>query len=180
MQTFMTRMTYTRTAEDLDDARLGKQRIEALQTLNQIAFGEGGYKHHPVNLMWQYNPLSLAAYAMVMCKEWTFKRGFLDTRLSKIQRVAQALIDEGYKPGDPAWLGDKDVLRSHRSNLVRKNPDRYGEMFPGTPDDLPYLWPSVQEDGSYLLLLSKADKRRIEDKTRSLPESIAERVDNLD
>lgn len=180
MQTFMTRTSFTGTAEDLDNARLGKQRIEALQTLRQIAFGEGGFENHPANLMWQYNPMSLAAYGLVICNEWTFKRGFLDTRGAELRRTVQSLVEAGHSPGDPAWIKDKDVIRSHRSNLVRKNAERYGKLFPGTPDDLPYLWPSVQEDGSYLLLLSKADKRRIKDKTRSLPESIAERVDNLE
>jgi hypothetical protein len=33
------------------------------------------------------------------------------------------------------------VHRSHRSALIRKDPDRYGLLFPGVPDDLPYVWP---------------------------------------
>ena len=34
---------------------------------------------------------------------------------------------------------------SHRSSLVRKDPDRYGPRFPGVPPDLPYVWPVRSE-----------------------------------
>jgi len=41
----------------------------------------------------------------------------------------------------PSWLGDPDVHRSHQSALLRKDPDHYRDLFPGVPDDLPYVWP---------------------------------------
>jgi hypothetical protein len=41
----------------------------------------------------------------------------------------------------PRWLGDPDFHRSHQSSLLRKDPEHYGPMFPGVPDDLPYVWP---------------------------------------
>ena len=49
----------------------------------------------------------------------------------------------------PAWLGDEELHRSHRSNLIAKDPAfyraRFAERFGADPDDLPYVWP-VQED----------------------------------
>ncbi|MGI8613947.1 MAG: hypothetical protein ACR2KL_08425 [Nocardioidaceae bacterium] len=42
---------------------------------------------------------------------------------------------------DPPWLGDAELHRSHQSNLIRKDPTRYGPLFPGVPDDLPDVWP---------------------------------------
>jgi hypothetical protein len=41
----------------------------------------------------------------------------------------------------PPWLGDDAVHRSHRSALLRKDPDRYRPLFGDVPDDLPYVWP---------------------------------------
>ena len=41
----------------------------------------------------------------------------------------------------PWWIGDDDFHRAHQSALVRKDPAHYGPLFPGVPDDLPYVWP---------------------------------------
>jgi hypothetical protein len=41
----------------------------------------------------------------------------------------------------PPWLGDEAFHLSHRSALVRKDPDHYRPLYPDAPDDLPYVWP---------------------------------------
>ncbi len=43
----------------------------------------------------------------------------------------------------PPWLGDERVHRSHRSALLRKDPDWYGRLFTDVPADLPCYWPDV-------------------------------------
>lgn len=48
-------------------------------------------------------------------------------------------------PTTPPWLGDEAFHRSHQSNLLRKLPEHYGPLFPGVPDDLPYVWPQPKE-----------------------------------
>jgi hypothetical protein len=45
----------------------------------------------------------------------------------------------------PSWLDDDAMQRSHRSALVRKDPEVYGPRFPGVPPDLPYVWPVRSE-----------------------------------
>ena len=42
----------------------------------------------------------------------------------------------------PRWLGDAAFHLSHRSNLVRKDPEFYRPRFGDVPDDLPYVWPA--------------------------------------
>jgi hypothetical protein len=42
----------------------------------------------------------------------------------------------------PPWLGDEDLHRSHRSSLVRKDPQFYRPLFGDVPEDLPYVWPA--------------------------------------
>jgi hypothetical protein len=44
----------------------------------------------------------------------------------------------------PWWWGLEPVHRSHRSALLRKDPDHYGPMFPGVPADLAYVWPGPE------------------------------------
>ena len=41
----------------------------------------------------------------------------------------------------PPWLGDFAFHRSHRSALLRKDPDWYAGVFGDAPADLPYVWP---------------------------------------
>jgi hypothetical protein len=49
----------------------------------------------------------------------------------------------------PSWLGDEDLHRSHRSNLIAKDPGfyrhRFTERFGAEPDDLPYVWPEPDD-----------------------------------
>lgn len=49
----------------------------------------------------------------------------------------------------PPWIGDEAFHLSHRSNLLRKNPEFYGAVFPAVPADLPYIWPgeTIRHDG---------------------------------
>jgi hypothetical protein len=71
----------------------------------------------------------------------------------------------------PPWIRDKWVLRSHRSNLMRKAPHIYGDKYDGTPENMPYLWPVIDHmkpDG-YYLRLSKPDMARLATGERVLP-----------
>ena len=56
MQTFLPYSDFRDSVACLDYKRLGKQRVEAMQTYNQITKGKGGYPYHPVNKMWQDYP----------------------------------------------------------------------------------------------------------------------------
>lgn len=58
--------------------------------------------------------------------------------------------DKTIRPFYPSWLTDEFCL-SHRSNLIRKNPDHYRPLWPDVPDNLPYIWPdsTVESEVSY-------------------------------
>ena len=50
--------------------------------------------------------------------------------------------DELDADGDlPPWLGDDALHRSHRSSLLRKDPDHYRPLFADERADLDYVWP---------------------------------------
>ena len=145
MQTFLPYPSFRRSAEALDDRRLGKQRVEALQVLRGLTVPGYGWRHHPAVKMWAGHVEALASYGVTVSRVWT-ERGYADTCLASITaerpggvvREQDALDELGLLP---PWLGDADFHRAHQSSLVRKDPGHYRRLFPDVPDDLPYVWP---------------------------------------
>jgi hypothetical protein len=145
VQTFLPYVSFERSARVLDDRRLGKQRVEALQILRALTRPTYGWKHHPAVLMWSGYEEALVSYAVAICVEWR-RRGHSDTCLEQIiaesgvgaHRTQHALKDAGALP---PWLGRRAFHRAHQSALVRKQPSLYRIHFPNVPNDLPYVWP---------------------------------------
>lgn len=139
MQTFLPYPDFERSSSALDMRRLGKQRVECSQVLKALAGNTSGWRNHPATLMWLGHEQSLCLYAIRICTEWR-TRGYKDTLLPFFQEGATTWPDTGA----PTWLGDTEFHRSHQSNLIRKLPEHYRPLFPGVPDDLPYVWPQVK------------------------------------
>lgn len=154
MQTFLPYADFEASARVLDDRRLGKQRVEALQVLRALTYPGYGWKAHPAVRMWAGHEEALVAYGTAICREWC-RRGHADTCEVKILDDARAVGIEAVRSQAelaaagalPPWLGDEAVHRSHRSALLRKDPAHYGERFTDVPDDLPYEWPVVSRRG---------------------------------
>lgn len=181
MQTFITRRSWGKTAEDLDMRRAGNQRNEALTILRVLTGLEEGYENHPVLRMWRGYELALAVYGMQFCLEWYLHRGYHDKMFYGFYDISQDLKAEDPELGFelPPWSRDTDLMRSHRSNLLRRNERHYKGMWADCPESWPYLWPFI--DGSvegYKLMLSKADKARLKSGERTLPRQVMERVAN--
>lgn len=141
MQTFLPYSDFKKSAESLDYRRLGKQRVEALQILRSLLGIKDGWKNHPAVKMWRGHEQSLISYGLAICDEW-IARGYRDSQrpvFFEMREMAKSTCGE--KIVHPSWLGDDSFHLSHRSNLVRKNPEHYAPQFPGVPDDLPYIWP---------------------------------------
>jgi hypothetical protein len=138
MQTFIPFPSFTASARALDNRRLGKQRVECLQILKALHDPDYGWQNHPAVKMWKYHEQSLVDYSRAVCIEW-IKRGFKDTCLDKIAAFHEARV----VTHKPVWITE-DFCRSHQSNLKRKDPAHYGPLFPDVPDDLPYVWPTNQ------------------------------------
>ena len=148
MQTFLPYADFAASAHVLDDRRLGKQRVEALQVLRALTRETYGWKHHPAVLMWVGHESALAAYGVAVCEAWV-ARGHADTCAATMAADlgAAGLPPPGHQADVaaagmlPPWLGDERVHRSHQAALVRKDPSHYGPLFPGVNPDLPYYWP---------------------------------------
>ena len=132
----------------LDQRRLGKQRVEALQVLRGLTTQDYGWRHHPAVLMWRGYEEALGSYGVTVCRAW-FVRGFADTCELKLREELDRIGVAAPRPQPelaavgalPPWLGDPALHRSHQSSLLRKDPAHYRPLFPEVPDDLRYVWP---------------------------------------
>ena len=150
MQTFLPYADFEASARVLDAKRLGKQRVECLQVLRGLTVPTYGWRHHPAVKMWRGHLEALGRYSLTCCEVWV-EGGFGDTCAATIGtelaangvprvRRQEELAAAGLLP---PWLGDEAFHLSHRSALVRKDPDFYRPLFPDVPDDLPYVWPGA-------------------------------------
>ena len=149
MQSFLPRPDFSATAEVLDPRRLGKQRVETLQILRGLVVPGYGWRHHPAVKMWTGYEEALVRYGLDICAAWvaggradtcaaTLVRDLTAGRGVSGVRTQAALREAGELP---PWLGDEELHRSHRSALLRKDPNWYGRYF-NDPPDLPYVWPA--------------------------------------
>lgn len=147
MQTFLPYPDFQQSAAVLDRVRLGKQRVEALQTLRALVIPEYGWQSHPAVRMWMGYVPALTLYGLAMADEW-IARGGEDTTRAKIAEFAPQAGHAAYaaKIPMPPWLGEPDLHLSHRSRLLQKEPRFYSELFPGTPADLEYVWPEPRHE----------------------------------
>ena len=151
MQTFLPYADFAASAAALDDRRLGKQRVEALQIIRALTRETYGWKHHPAVLMWAGHERALASYGMAICAEWV-TRGKADTCAATMAADLALAGLPAPRPQStlrsdtelPSWLGDERLHRSHQASLVRKDPAFYAPLFPGVDPELPYFWPSQQ------------------------------------
>lgn len=161
MQTFLPYADFERSARSLDAKRLGKQRVETIQVVRAVTRSDYGWRHHPAALMWKGFEEALGRYGLTCCEVWV-ESGFADTCAATIATDLRAAGISSIRTQDelaeagklPPWLGDEALHLSHRSALVRKDPDHYRPLFPDAPDDLPYVWPVRSEKAK------AADKRR--------------------
>jgi hypothetical protein len=135
VQTFLPYPDFKKTAGCLDRRRLGKQRIEAMQILRALENHNYGWQHHPAVNMWRGFEAMLAVYHNTIIEEW-ISRGYRNSM--KIIAPNSAVIS-------PSWLGNSDFHASHRSNLLRKDPEHYAQFGWTESDNLPYVWVSDQE-----------------------------------
>ncbi len=136
MQTFLPYESYTRSAQVLDRQRLGKQRVEVLQLLKALSGESKGWANHPAANMWRGKEFWLGGYGLTICDEW-IGRGYHDSCREKIIERSKKF---SYSACRPRPVFGAAFHRAHQSNLIRKDPAYYGPLFPGVPDDLPYIW----------------------------------------
>lgn len=131
MQTFLPYPDFEKTAKCLDSKRLGKQRVEARQIIKNLEGERDQWYDHPAVQMWKGYVKALKLYFNKISKEWERRGhehnlGYYDVK-GEIE----------YSP----WFGNEEFHKSHRSNLLRKEPEFYEKYDWEVSDDLDYFWP---------------------------------------
>jgi Pyrimidine dimer DNA glycosylase len=189
MQTFTPYSDFEATARALDTKRLGKQRVEVIQIMRALTVPGYAWASHPAVLMWKGYEEALGRYGLTMCEVWS-ERGFGDTCAKTIATDLRSIGIDPIRSYDelanadalPAWLFDPDVHRSHKSALVRKDPDHYRRFFPDVPDDIGYVWPVRSPKVIERELRKEENARRREQRAlekRALDEARARRQRSL-
>jgi hypothetical protein len=111
----------------LDNRRLGKQRIEALQIYKVLRGESTAWARHPAVTMWKGNEAFLIVYYNAAVCEWS-RRGFKNSMPIVAGSVAPA----------PEWFGGP-IHANHRARLLAKNPEFYAE----------YCWEELPTDINY-------------------------------
>lgn len=147
MQTFLPYPDFKKSLESLDDKRLAKQRVETYQliaglegrlTLKGKPYSKGRV-NHPISQMFRDNIPALKQYLNDSIDVW-IARGKNNNMVKEI--ITEEIIM-------PLWFGNEEFHKSHRSNLLRKNPDYYKKH--GWEDDpnLPYRWYDMNRNQWY-------------------------------
>lgn len=120
MQTFLPSTSFHQSAKWLDNARLGKQRVECYQILKALTDPSYGWQNHPAVKMWRGHEMLLTVYAIDICNEWT-SRGYKDICKDKIMNVSyeQGQFYCNFPYDIPAWLTE-EFASNHRSILLGK------------------------------------------------------------
>jgi hypothetical protein len=135
MQTFLPYPSFERSVKTLDWRRLGKQRVEAFQILKALNDPDYGWQNHPAVKMWRGYERALTHYMNLCIEEW-ISRGYNNTMEIKP-------VDWYY---DPPFIGKRKFHDSHKSNLLRKDADWYGQFGWSVGPDLEYVWMTGEKD----------------------------------
>jgi hypothetical protein len=85
-----------------------------------------GWKHHPVVKMWNGCASALHIYLLALLKEWLLRRFYGYVKGFKLFDGYTGL---SYYEDIPKWWGNEKLHKSHRLNLLYKNPEHYSKYF---------------------------------------------------
>ena len=144
LQTWLPYPNYAESAHVLDTKRLSKQRTNVLEILDVLheVNQQSKFYEHPVIEMWRGYEPQLCEYGLVVCEEYK-SRGHLEKCSARVSWHLDCATSGEFTMNKPPWFGHPGIHVSHRSALLRKDPDYYWRFFSGIPDDLPMIWPTA-------------------------------------
>lgn len=165
MQTFLPHNSFSWSLDCLDNKRLGKQRVEAMQILKALKQGPKiAYKIEPIKcrkvkvLKWglpldQGDGVAHTPWYNHPCtKMWKDYEAALERYMnisiikwkSRGFKNTMELSFKYHKLWEkveyPPWFTE-EFCAAHRSNLLRKDKEYYSKFGWTEPDNLPYIWP---------------------------------------
>jgi hypothetical protein len=135
MQTFLPYSDFSLCAAALDPKRLGNQvYCEGMILLR------GKWQNHPASKMWRGYETALAYYLYQGVME-LLRRGLDYQDRPWFDEIMAYPFKDPDKLIMPPWLGREEIHASHRANLLRKNPEWYGQFGWKEEPTEGYVWP---------------------------------------
>ena len=131
MQTFLPYPDFFESLNCLDNKRLGNQIYRECKTLVN-----GKWSNHPVAKIWNNHKHALCTYALIGLKVLKDRNRPYPHWEEWFVQKQKEFSDTGFPP----IIGHKPFHDSHKSNLLRKNPEFYSKYNWDVPRDLPYVW----------------------------------------
>lgn len=131
--TFLVSSDFHENARCLDNRRLNKQIVEAMQVFNYL-IGKGKMQGNPHPYrMWKGYELCLLSYICALHDEWISrfdngKRGGKRTHKNGVEAERIISNTSFVEYCEPNWIRNESVLSSHRSALLYKDPVWYGQF----------------------------------------------------
>jgi hypothetical protein len=178
MITWLTQLRFGASAKRLDNARLRSQIENAENILGILEAGDSASKAQQdleEVRMWRGYEMALALYGMQCCLVAVSRHlgsNFMGDGVLPFKYVWDDCKAAGMdKPEMPPWAVDVDIVRSHRSRLIVLDPAHYGPQFPGTPKNMPVLWPQLvkSDPRGYRLRLKTNSLKALNSGTCKLP-----------
>lgn len=135
MQTFLPYEDYQKSFACLDNKRLGNQVYREGKTLL-----DGKWANHPISKMWAGYRWELACYCHAGALEMARRKLWAKETCDRWRLYFLDKMESLPWTGKPPWLGDEELHASHRSNLLRKDKNHYGQFGWTESDNLPYKW----------------------------------------
>lgn len=146
MQTFITSFNFNKSAQSLDQKRLGSQIYEGIHILASLLNMEKNLVNpkrnvggHPAAKLWRGFEMELGVYINSHLQEW-FNRGYTsEINIKNYHILAERIPLKEFTT--PVWI-TRNLIQVHRSVLIQKNPDFYRNKWGNVPDDLEmkYTW----------------------------------------
>ena len=115
MQTFLPYPDFRKSAQSLDNKRLGKQRVEAYQIWRVLKGFTKGWRRHPAVLMWEGYTCFLAMYCNACIDEWVL-RGYKNN----MEKLPHCKTSQVISPYCAFWLA---FLRGLQPTSLRVSMD---------------------------------------------------------
>lgn len=126
----------------LADGQLFDVVFQGLQCLRNIYQGDLNWRDAAA---WCSRPAGLLFYVLAAEQEMQ-RRGFPRERKVFKAFTSIAREYESLSPVMPPWYGDPALHQSHRSHLIRIDPEHYTRRMPfTTPLELPLIWPGERK-----------------------------------
>lgn len=145
MQTWLPYPTFAKSAEVLDNARLGAQRNEALialRTLHGEFYEKNGWANHPTVKMWKGYEWRLRGYLGTICLEGMDRSDSDVWREVMFEDLPEISKDIEIDHSRPDWFGVQKFHDSHKARLLHKEPEHYSQFDWDVEPDPEIFWPT--------------------------------------